>query len=85
MFDKESTMGLKKKFRIWGTLFIVIGCYCRLNPRMILPSAYSYSGEFQFSPWGQLLEGFADLMSILVAAGVALIIISLTTLINDDE
>ncbi len=44
-----------------------------------------YSGNFASSEYGQLFYGFADLMTIAVASGVLLLVLSFTTLTDPSK
>ena len=73
----------KKSFRLFGTTLILVGTPLRLHPGVVLPATFGYDGDFASTGYGQLLYGFADLMTIAVASGVLMLILSFTTLTND--
>ena len=68
--------------RVVGGLVVIGAVPFRLNPRVVLPKSYSWSGDFAASRWGMRVEAFGDLMNLLIFAGLLLILLSFTTLFD---
>lgn len=67
-------------FRIVGSVLLLLGVVFRMNPRAVLPNVMTWSGDFASSEYGLRVAAFADLMNIVVLTGIALIVLSFTTL-----
>jgi len=70
----------KVAFRIAAVVLLSFGLPARFDPRGILPSNFSWSGDFATSEYGLRVAAFADVANIVIAAGILLLILSFTTL-----